>query len=224
MSEDVKKPSVEELANLMEEFPGMDEPVTDELEGEELEGDELEGEVAGEEETEVEEYESGEKETELPKIKDMLRDCCDEEELSEELLDKLAEAVFTYAESHEVEEFPEHAEEEPAEHLGEEDEIDVDVEVDEEGLPCPGSKIRSGGKGQGLGRGKGEGPIGVPVGEKMMEGDEGWPEHLKEGRFTEYCKREGFEGPCKACADKAFKSDDASVRGMASWYLNTVKP
>ena len=26
-------------------------------------------------------------------------------------------------------------------------------------LPCPGSKIRSGGKGRGLGRGKGKGPI-----------------------------------------------------------------
>jgi len=55
--------------------------------------------------------------------------------------------------------------------------------------------------------------------EDMPSGDE-----LKKGRFTEYCKREGFEGPCKACAEKAMKSDDASVRGMASFYLNTVKP
>ena len=29
-------------------------------------------------------------------------------------------------------------------------------------LPCPGSKIRSGGQGQGLGRGQGKGPIGKP--------------------------------------------------------------
>jgi len=52
----------------------------------------------------------------------------------------------------------------------------------------------------------------------------GWPQKLKKGRFTEYCKRQGFEGPCKACAQKALGSDDASVRGMASFYLNTVKP
>jgi len=33
-------------------------------------------------------------------------------------------------------------------------------------LPCPGSKIRSGGKGRGLGRGGGKGPLGVPAGSK----------------------------------------------------------
>ena len=56
--------------------------------------------------------------------------------------------------------------------------------------------------------------------------EDGWPKsgELKKGRFTEYCKREGFDGPCKACAEKALKSDDESVRGMASYYLNTVKP
>lgn len=52
--------------------------------------------------------------------------------------------------------------------------------------------------------------------------DEGWPKELKEGRFTEWCKRNGFDGPCKSCADKAMKSDDASVRGMASFYVNTT--
>lgn len=57
---------------------------------------------------------------------------------------------------------------------------------------------------------------------KTAEGD--WPEHLKKGRFTEYCKKNGFSGPCKECAAKAEKSDDASVRGMASFYMNTVKP
>jgi len=49
-----------------------------------------------------------------------------------------------------------------------------------------------------------------------------WPKKLKKGRFTEYCKKNGFKGPCKACADKALKSSDASVRGMASFYLNTT--
>ena len=67
--------------------------------------------------------------------------------------------------------------------------------------------------------------IGVRAGWiKKAEGD--WPESkdLDKGRFTEYCKRNGFSGPCKACAEKAMKSDDASVRGMASYYMNTVKP
>ena len=58
---------------------------------------------------------------------------------------------------------------------------------------------------------------------KTAAGD-GWPKKLEKGRFTEYCKRNGFEGPCKACADKAMQSDDSSVRGMASFYMNTVKP
>jgi hypothetical protein len=56
----------------------------------------------------------------------------------------------------------------------------------------------------------------------VAEGD--WPKKLKKGRFTSYCKSQGFEGPCKACAEKAQNSDDASVRGMASFYMNTVKP
>ena len=49
------------------------------------------------------------------------------------------------------------------------------------------------------------------------------PKNLKEGRFTEYCKRNGYDGPCEACAHKALKSDDESVRGMASFYLNVAK-
>lgn len=50
-----------------------------------------------------------------------------------------------------------------------------------------------------------------------------WPKiDLKEGRFTKWCKSHGFSGPSKACADKAFKSNDASVRGMASFYTNTT--
>jgi hypothetical protein len=50
----------------------------------------------------------------------------------------------------------------------------------------------------------------------------GWPKKLEEGRFTAYCKQQGFTGPCKACADKAMKSPDASVRGMAAFYVNTT--
>ena len=57
-----------------------------------------------------------------------------------------------------------------------------------------------------------------------MAKDDKWPKKLKKGRFTEYCKRQGYEGPCKECAEKALKSDDSSVRGMATFYLNTVKP
>lgn len=66
--------------------------------------------------------------------------------------------------------------------------------------------------------------IGKKAGWTKLAEDDGWPDDLEEGRFTEYCKREGFEGPCKECADKAMESDDPSVRGMASFYLNTVKP
>ena len=52
--------------------------------------------------------------------------------------------------------------------------------------------------------------------------EDGWPKKLKKGRFTEYCKRNGFSGPSRECADKAMQSDDVSVRGMASFYLNTT--
>lgn len=51
-----------------------------------------------------------------------------------------------------------------------------------------------------------------------------WPEHLKKGRFTAYCKKNGFEGPSIECSKKAMKSDDSSVRGMATFYMNTDKP
>lgn len=52
----------------------------------------------------------------------------------------------------------------------------------------------------------------------------GWPKKLKKGRFTAWAKRHGFKGPSVAAAKKAMQSDDASVRGMASFYMNTVKP
>jgi hypothetical protein len=46
---------------------------------------------------------------------------------------------------------------------------------------------------------------------------------LKKGRFTEYCKSQGFKGPCEECAKKALKSPDKSVRGMAGFYKATQK-
>ena len=46
---------------------------------------------------------------------------------------------------------------------------------------------------------------------------------LKKGRFTEYCKTQGFKGVCDACIDKALKSDDKSVRGMAGFALAAIK-
>jgi len=61
------------------------------------------------------------------------------------------------------------------------------------------------------------------LGPDRLEEDE-WPDEVKKGRFTSYCKREGFDGPGIGCAEKAMDSDDASVRGMASFYMNTVKP
>ena len=58
---------------------------------------------------------------------------------------------------------------------------------------------------------------------KLSEDD--WPKKVKKGRFTTYCKRKGFDdGAGIACAKEAMDSDDASVRGMASFYMNTVKP
>jgi len=57
------------------------------------------------------------------------------------------------------------------------------------------------------------------------ENEDGWPKELKKGRFTEWCKRNGFEnGASISCAKKAMASDDSSVRGMAIFYMNTVKP
>lgn len=49
------------------------------------------------------------------------------------------------------------------------------------------------------------------------------PKDLKKGRFTEWCKRHGYDGPCKAAAEQALKSDDPSVRGMGSFYLSSQK-
>ena len=54
--------------------------------------------------------------------------------------------------------------------------------------------------------------------------EDDWPKKVKKGRFTDYCKGAGFDGPGIGCAEKAMDSSDDSVRGMASFYMNTVKP
>ena len=51
----------------------------------------------------------------------------------------------------------------------------------------------------------------------IIEKKGGWPKKLKKGRFTKYCGGK----PTQACADKAMKSKDPSVRGMASFWRNT---
>lgn len=47
---------------------------------------------------------------------------------------------------------------------------------------------------------------------------DGWPKELKKGRFTKYCGGK----PDMACAKRAMKSKDPSVRGMASFWMNTT--
>lgn len=63
-------------------------------------------------------------------------------------------------------------------------------------------------------------------GEEILDQlEEGWPKKVKKGRFTAWCKRNGFEeGAGISCAKKAMDSDDESVRGMAAFYMNTVQP
>ncbi len=58
--------------------------------------------------------------------------------------------------------------------------------------------------------------------ESGKKDNDGWPKTLDKGRFTTYCKQQGYKGPCLECAEKALKSDDPSVRGMATFYLNTT--
>lgn len=45
----------------------------------------------------------------------------------------------------------------------------------------------------------------------------------KPGRFTAWCKRNGFSGPTMACIAKAKKSKSASVRGMANFAARAKK-
>jgi len=65
-----------------------------------------------------------------------------------------------------------------------------------------------------------------PVQEELKKlSEDDWPKKVKKGRFTKYCKGAGFEGGAGiGCSEKAMDSKKASVRGMASFYMNTVKP
>lgn len=46
---------------------------------------------------------------------------------------------------------------------------------------------------------------------------------LEKGKFTTWCKGNGFDGPSEACAKKAYSTSD-SAKKMAVFYMNTVKP
>ncbi len=46
---------------------------------------------------------------------------------------------------------------------------------------------------------------------------------MEKGRFTVWCKKEGFEGPSEACAKKAMSGDNKDVHKMATFYRNTVE-
>jgi len=59
--------------------------------------------------------------------------------------------------------------------------------------------------------------------DEAKKGD--WPKKLKTGRFTRWCKEDEFpDGAGIGCAKAAMDSDDASTRGMATFYMNTVQP
>ena len=45
----------------------------------------------------------------------------------------------------------------------------------------------------------------------------------EEGKFTAWCKRQGFSGVTRACIEIALKSKDPSVRGMAQFAKRAQK-
>lgn len=47
---------------------------------------------------------------------------------------------------------------------------------------------------------------------------------IEKGKFTEWCKNHGFEGPNISCAKKAMTTDSTDAHKMATFYMNTVKP
>lgn len=50
-------------------------------------------------------------------------------------------------------------------------------------------------------------------------------EEIEKGKFTAWCKKNGFkDGPSKACAKKAMSSKSTDAHKMATFYMNTVKP
>jgi hypothetical protein len=48
-------------------------------------------------------------------------------------------------------------------------------------------------------------------------------EAIEKGKFTEWCREHGFEGPNISCAKKAYRTSE-EARKMAVFYMNTVKP
>ncbi len=65
----------------------------------------------------------------------------------------------------------------------------------------------------------------VALAHQALEEEGSWPKEVKKGRFTNWCKGRGFkDGASISCAKEALASDDSSVRGMATFYKNTVKP
>ena len=57
--------------------------------------------------------------------------------------------------------------------------------------------------------------------------EDDWPESedLDKGAFTAWCEENDFpDGPGIGCAKAAMDSDSPKTRGMATFYMNTVKP
>lgn len=67
---------------------------------------------------------------------------------------------------------------------------------------------------------------GKPMKGKFSEGSKELNEaELKKGKFTSWCKANGFDGPSASCAKKAMSDEnDAETHKMATFYMNTVKP
>lgn len=61
-------------------------------------------------------------------------------------------------------------------------------------------------------------------GTDLNEEDVNEADHIKKGKFTAWCKSNGFEGPSIACSKKAKASNSTSAHKMATFYLNTVQP
>lgn len=47
---------------------------------------------------------------------------------------------------------------------------------------------------------------------------------IQKGKFTAWCKSNGFDGPSIACSKKAMASNSTSAHKMATFYMNTVQP
>jgi hypothetical protein len=239
--EDEKKKKGGEAMQEQPPFGGGEEEEEEtEEETPEFGGEEAEGEAP---EFDAEEMEEEEEEQEpismheLAKFLEALKDRADDEALA--MIDKAVEHEEAMEGDEGEEGFEDDIAGEIGDEEGEEEEVEEEI-VGEEGMPGG----EEGGEADALSMGEDcqpcEGFLVIENGkiyvesegqvvdesyvilEKSKEG--GWPKHLKKGRFTSYCKSAGFDGPSVECAKKAMDSDDESVRGMASFYMNTVKP